>query len=220
MSDLMIACETIKDEILKVKQTTGFNDDIVWLNAMLHNDPDNLKEEIQKVIHKNTHRSRILLAYGNCGNALVGIFSEGSELIIPATDDCIAMLLYGNDDATNMRKDTYFFTKGWIEGERSMLVEYEHCMKKYGQKLGKEIFDSLLVHYKNLMFIDCKAYNSEKYLSISEEFANNTGLSLIIQEGNLTILEKLMRKDWDDNFIHKVDGEKVTVDDFNKRIYK
>ncbi|MFZ7130944.1 MAG: DUF1638 domain-containing protein [Eubacteriales bacterium] len=217
MKDLLVACETIKDEVLKVVEKNHFLDDIIWMDGMLHNNPDLLRSELQKAIHENTSYDHILFAYGNCGNALVGLYSEGSDLIIPATADCISMLLHDSEEIQTIRKNTYFFTKGWIEGEKSLIVEYEHCMKKYGEKRTKTIFESLLKHYKNLMFIDCEAYPSEKYISTTKDFAKKAGLEMVLQRGNLTLLEKLITKLWDHDFILISKGEQVEFQHFGNQ---
>ena len=60
----------------------------------------------------------IILGYGLCSRAVVGLRAEGCTLVVPRVDDCIAIFL-GSGDAYRTQHcsepGTYYLTKGWIE---------------------------------------------------------------------------------------------------------
>ena len=66
-SILLIACGMIQDEMNLAMKNTGINYDTIWMSAELHNNPDFLKQELQKEINSHQEYDLILLAYGNCG---------------------------------------------------------------------------------------------------------------------------------------------------------
>lgn len=218
MKNLLVVCETIKYELQKVQKDIEYTGDIIWINSNLHNDPDLLRSELQKVINNNIDYKNVLFGYGNCGNALVGLKAVNSRLIIPKTADCISMLLHNHNNTNDIRKDTYFFTRGWIEGEKSLVAEYEHCVSRYGEKKSKIIFNDMLKHYKNLMFIDLDAYDIDEYVNISRDLAEKVNLILTIEKGDLTLIEKLLSQIWDDDFCIIEKGDEVKLEHFGYNI--
>ncbi|MPW24600.1 DUF1638 domain-containing protein [Alkalibaculum sp. M08DMB] len=214
MNNLLIACETLRDEIVSTIEKFNFIENIIWMNASLHNNPDLLRSELQNVIDSNSQYDHILLSYGTCGNAIIGIRATHSKLVIPVFADCIGMLLCKHKSINDIRKDTYFLTKGWINGEKSIIVEYNHCLDKYGEKRAKRIFTAMLKHYKNLMLIDTKSYILDEYQKISQDIAQKIDLNLVVESGSLHIIEKLLKGEWDKDFCIIECGEEALLEHF------
>jgi hypothetical protein len=57
------------------------------LPEALHLRPEFLRQELQKAVDQKVGYDFIVLCYGLCGMAVVGIQSEESRLIIPKVDD-------------------------------------------------------------------------------------------------------------------------------------
>ena len=56
-SILLIACGMIQDEMSLALNNTGIKYDTIWMSAELHNNPDLLNQELQRlIIIKNTIR--------------------------------------------------------------------------------------------------------------------------------------------------------------------
>lgn len=54
---------------------------VIWMDRRLHNDVENLHRMIQKQINENQDAEEILLSYGLCGNAVLGLYSAETKLI-------------------------------------------------------------------------------------------------------------------------------------------
>lgn len=216
MNNLLVVCETIKDEVTKVLEKVEFTGDMVWMNASLHNEPNQLRFELQKVIDNHIGYDNVLLGYGNCGNSIIGLKATHSKIVFPVTSDCISMLLCNRKDIDDIRKNTYFLTKGWINGEKSLFVEYKYCLEKYGEKRAKRIFSTMLKHYENLMLIDTNAYDIDCYSHMAQDFAEKTNLRFVVEEGSLSILEKLLSGKWDECFEITKPGEQISYKHFGQ----
>ena len=216
MNNLLVVCETIKDEIIKVLEKVEFTSDMVWMNASLHNEPNRLRNELQKVIDRHIGYDNILLGYGNCGNSIVGLKATHANIVFPITSDCISMLLCDRKDIDNIRKNTYFLTKGWINGEKSLFVEYKYCLEKYGEKRAKRIFSAMLKHYENLMLIDTNAYDINYYSHIAQDFAEKIDLRFLVEKGSLCLLEKLLSGKWDQAFEIIKPGQQILFRHFGQ----
>ncbi len=134
MSTIIIACNTIADELNLAIQATGVTHPVLWIDSKLHTRPEKLKEQIQGAISRISNVSTIILAFGYCGNALVGIKSETARLIFPKAEDCISLLLGSTERRRALSKETcsYYLTRGWMESENNLADEYAYCVRKFG----------------------------------------------------------------------------------------
>lgn len=214
MSNIIIACETLKNEVEKAISLTGCDYPVEWIDSKYHNDPDQLRTVLQQAIDSVEGKDNILLGFGCCGNALVGLKANTANLIIPKTDDCISMVLCKQGEKYVRPKETYFLTKGWIDSYRSLAVEYERAVERYGLERTKRLFKLMLKHYSRLMLIDTGAYDLEECMDKAKDIAQVTGLQLIIENGDIWFLEKLFKGPHDNDFCFIPKNGVVKISDF------
>lgn len=214
MSDAIIACQTLHDELNLAMHETGCRPPAIWLKSDYHNDPNQLRVKLQEEIDGLKNIDNILFTYGCCGNGLLGLKASTANLIIPKTEDCISMVLSRPDEKFERHKQTYFLTKGWIEGSKSIFVEYEHALKRYGEKRTKRLFEVMLKHYHYIMLIDTGAYKLDDCIRKTKELAESTGLELIVAKGAIWLLKKLLTGPYDENFCVIPKGGSVNISHF------
>lgn len=215
MRYLIIACETLKDELNLAIEQTNCNYPVVWVDSEYHMDPNLLRTKLQEEINKVKDTENILLAYGCCGNAVIGLKASTADLIFPKTDDCISMVLCRPNQKFERKKATYFLTKGWIESSKGIMKEYMNALKRYGEKRTKRIFQIMLKHYKHLMLIDTGAYNVNEYVEKASQIANITNLELFVEKGGIWLIKKLLTGPYDDDFCHIKKGDTVDISHLN-----
>ena len=112
----IIACAAVLEELRPLLPPDV---ECLTLESGLHLRPERLKEELQKLINEVSGQAKhIIVGFGLCSMAVVGLKSEGSFLVVPRVDDCIAMSLGSQEAYRNqLRKEpgTYFLSRGWIE---------------------------------------------------------------------------------------------------------
>lgn len=215
MKRLLIACETIKDEVEMAMQKTGVELEVVWMSNLLHDSPERLKNALQEEIDKAEDRyDELLFAYGNCGNGLLGLKSEKATLIIPRYGDCIDILLCEKENLERIRTSTYFLTQGWLKGEKSLDKEYQHNLEKYGESRARRVMNIMFKNYKNLMLIDTGAYDLAEHLPRVNDIGELIGLEVVVDQGSISPLEKLVTGQWDDGFCIIPPGRITTHHDF------
>ncbi len=109
-------------------------DQITFLDYGLHRVPQKLTWAVQSQIDEIETPSLILLGYGLCGNGLDGIKAGKHTLLVPRTDDCIAILLGSYSrymEEFTGEPGTYYLTKGWLESGSDPLKEYKEVSEKY-----------------------------------------------------------------------------------------
>jgi len=215
----VVACQTIEDEVGLALERSGLNLPVSWVESGLHNLPDKLRVRVQEEIDGACARpetEQVLLAFGACGNSLVGVTARDCALVIPRIDDCISLLLGSMDRRHQLGTNcgTYFLTRGWLENERNLEKEYRRTVKLYGEERARRLFKKMLSHYSRAMLIDTGAYDVEASLTLAQLFASTLDLRLETVRGTVDILERLFRGDWDNEFIVLEPGETLALNHF------
>lgn len=199
METIIICCRTLEKELEKALSETSCTYSCIWINSGLHNVPEKLTKELQKKLDElDDSVKRVILAFGYCGNSVKGLKTGNFELILPRAEDCITLILGSTDKRQQIMKESasYFLTKGWMDGERNIWTEYVYACDKYGEPKAKEIFKSMLVHYKRLVIIDTGAYHIPSILSETQNIADTLGLKHEIISGTDTFLKQLLTGPW------------------------
>lgn len=198
MKQIIIACKTLENELNMAIDATNCTYDVAWFPAGLHNTPTKLTEALQELIDQATDYDVALFAMGFCGNSVAGLHSRHLTLVIPRVDDCISLVLGARATRANLPDghSTYFFTEGWIQGERNLWVEYQYTIERYGKKRGESIFQMMLANYKNLALIDTHCYELEPVEEQVKHMASTMGLAYKKLEGTTSYLEALLQSSW------------------------
>ncbi len=214
MRTIIIACRTITDELNLAIKETGCEYPVLWMDAGLHRDPDILKKRLQEELDRIDNVEQIILAYGYCGNALIGLKANKFRMIFPRADDCITLILGSCDKRREISREmaTYFLTKGWLDSERNMWVEYQDTIKRYGKERADRINAALYRNYKRLGVVDTGAYEVNDILETTKTIANELKLQHQIIPGTIAYLKKLITGPWDDQFLIVNAGEAVTME--------
>lgn len=150
------------------------SDQITFLDYGLHRVPQKLSWAVQSQIDEIEMPSLIILGYGLCGNGLDGIKARKHTLLIPRTDDCIAILLGSYSrymKEFTSEPGTYYLTKGWLESGSDPLKEYKEVSEKYGPDQAEWIMDTQYQHYKRLAFIAHQEADLFEYRPSAKEVA-------------------------------------------------
>ena len=196
----IIACETLRDEVTRV--ASGL--EVEHCEGLLHDYPDRLRATVQELIDATPGARTILLAYGRCSNGLAGLRAGPHRLVLPAVDDCIALLLGSRDEYLRQfaaQPGTYYYTRGWIEYIDDPYHEYLEMIPRYGERKAAEIAHLILANYTRVAVIDTGTYALEEYRAYLDTVAAFYGLPLATLTGSLRLLEKLVVGPHDDEFI-------------------
>lgn len=147
---------------------------LTFFDYGLHAVPKNLHQTVQNSIDSLEQPSTIVLGYGLCGNGLDNIQAGKHFLLIPRTDDCIALLLgsyqaYRNE--IEREPGTYYLSKGWLEAGSNPLVESQALEKKYGAETAAWLMDTQYHHYRRLMMVARNQAELETYRAQAQEVA-------------------------------------------------
>lgn len=212
---LVMACATVIEEMLP-HLPEGMHHQV--FDFGLHINPDKLRETLQEAINEvSGEYDTIILGYGLCSQAIIGITANNCQLVVPKVDDCIAIFL-GSKDAytaqTRSEPGTYYLTKGWIEVGDTPFSEHEYTVEKYGEEKADRIFKMMMGNYTRLALINTGQYEIEKYRNYTRETADKFNLRYEEIDGSDALVKKMLFGPWDEEFVVIQPGETYRLDQF------
>lgn len=211
----IIACATVIEEMLPLIPPEI---DYEVLDFGLHLRPESLKKTLQETIDRvGEEVDTIILGYGLCSMAVVGLQATHCTLVVPRVDDCIAIFLGSSAAyAAQARQEpgTYYLTKGWIEVSDTILDEYERAIEQFGKERAKRIMDMMLKNYKRLVYIDTGTDNQDHYRSYARNVAEQFALRYEEVDGSDDLIRRTLFGPWDGDFVVALPGHTITYADF------
>ncbi len=211
----VLACATVMEEMLPLLPP-----DVTYqvLDFGLHINPPNLKRALQDAIDAAAGTAdEIILGYGFCSMAVMGLRANACTLVVPHVDDCISIFLGSRDEYKKQIKaepGTYYLTKGWIEVGDTPFSDYDRLVEKYGEKRADRLIRLSIKHYTRLALIDTGRGEMDRYRAYAQRLAERWDLRFEELQGSNSLVRKMLTGPWDDEFIVVPPGEAIRYEHF------
>lgn len=214
----VIACEVLAREVYYCAARAINTVDIELMPQGLHDNSDICRERLQPAINAASPEvfDAVLLGYGLCSNAAVGLRAGCVPLVIPRAHDCITLFLGSHEryeEQFRQRPGTYYYTSGWLEhtsrgGDRPVYAQksglarwlaYEELVEKYGEENADYIsqtMDQWETHYTHGVLI---RFPFDGYLGVEDkvrEICAEKGWTYDAIPGDLTLIQDLLDGKW------------------------
>ncbi|MBN1286708.1 MAG: DUF1638 domain-containing protein [Anaerolineae bacterium] len=211
----IIACATVIEEMLPLlPPDIGYE----VLDFGLHLRPQSLKKALQDAIDKaGEEADTVILGYGLCSMAVVGLTATNCTLVVPRVDDCIAIFLgscAAYNEQVRQEPGTYYLTKGWIEVGDTLLDEYNRTVEQFGEEQARRIMGIMLKNYKRLVYIDTGAQDQARYQAYARRVAEQFSLRYEEIAGSNDLVKKTLFGPWNSDFVVAAPGQTITYLDF------
>lgn len=211
----VIACATVIEEMLPL-MPPGMGYQV--LDFGLHVTPNALRETLQAAVDAaSLQYDTILLGYGLCSRAVIGLRATHCTLVVPKVDDCIAIFLGSKaayTEQSRVEPGTYYLTKGWIEVADTPFAEYDRVAARYGRERADRLIKVMLKSYKRLALINTGHHELERYRDYARGVASRFGLRYEEIEGATRLVQKMLYGPWDDEFVVVPTGAEITFEMF------
>ena len=214
MKRAIIGCGIIRNDIESIVKSLPYEADVFWLDADLHNIPENLKTVLQEKIDELCDYDEIIITYALCGNALLGIKSNHSKLIFIKGDDCIYANMCHRSDYMDLRSSSIFLSRGWLSTRRNADVMYRQTLEKYGERRTKMIYDAMYGNYKHLVYMKLEDEVDDETMEKLEKLAEVMDTDILILDGSLEMYQELLELKDSEHIIRLEPGTPVTLDMF------
>ncbi len=215
----VLACATVMEEMLPLLPA-----DVSYqiLDFGLHINPANLKRALQEAIDAAADRAEtVILGYGLCSMAVIGLRANGCTLVVPRVDDCIAIFLGSGcayKQQARTEPGTYYLTKGWIKVGDTPFDEYNRLADHYGPTKADRIIRQMIKHYTRLALIDTGQDGSrdglERYRDHVRALADRWDLRFEEIPGSNALVRQMLFGPWDDDFVVVPPGESIRYEHF------
>ena len=210
---VIIACKTLKNELNMAIGQTGVSYPIIWIESGLHESPDKLRAYLQAAID-DLEPGTALMAFGFCGNSMVGLHTPRARLILPRAADCMPLFLGSVEKREQMGAKTYFFTGGYLESERNLAVEYEQALERYDPETAAWLIQEMMKHYERFAVIDTGAFEVAPVVRKIRPLAELLELPVETVPGDMGFFCELLRGPWpDERFLTVEPGGSITLED-------
>lgn len=194
---VVLSCRTLELELSEAMRRAECQYPVIWLEAGLHNVPARLHAALEQALAQCACYSHVLVAMGFCGNALIGLNTRHLQLVVPRVDDCISLLLGSMQRRLSLNSEgLYYFTEGWLKGERTLLAEYRHAAEKYGEKRAQRVLSAMLHNYRKAAAIETGCGADAWTKQQTKAAACELGLSYCELHGTLDYLLDLLTGNW------------------------
>jgi hypothetical protein len=193
------------------------------LEAQLHIKPERLKEALQAAVAEaDEPGATIVLGYGLCSNAVLGLKTRHATLVVPRVDDCIAMLLGSNEAFSaeaEKERGSYYLAKAYLDECANLVREHEAMVEKYGPDRAVRMMKLVLKHYHRIVLVDTGRYDLEPLRDRVRAIAELYDLAVEEVPGTTRILDALVAADWGDDFVVAPPGHELTLQDFRPELF-
>ena len=212
----VLACATVMEEMLPLLSA-----DMSYqvLDFGLHINPPKLKQALQDAIDAAAETvDTVILGYGLCSMAVIGLRANNCTLVVPRVDDCIAIFL-GSAQAYKQQSraepGTYYLTKGWIEVADTPFDDYDRLVDKYGPKKAEWLIHEMIKHYTRLALIDTgRQADLDRYRELARGLAERWSLRFEEIPGSDALVRQMLLGPWDEGFVVVPPGESIRYDHF------
>jgi hypothetical protein len=213
---IVVACATVIEE-MRPLLPTGVTYDV--LDFGLHLAPNELRARLQATIDAaSATADTIILGYGLCSMAVVGLKATGCTLVVPRVDDCIAIFLGSRSTyraQAGQEPGTYYLTKGWIEVNDTPLAEHARLVERYGPRQADRMIKLLLRNYTRIALINTGQCEQQRYREVARLMADRFGLRYEEIPGSTALIRKMIYGPWDGDFVIARPGATISFADFN-----
>ncbi len=212
---MVMACATVIEEMQPLFPA-GIRHQV--FDFGLHIQPQKLRETLQAAVDVvDEDVDTIILGYGLCSQAVIGIRSERCTLVVPRVDDCIAIFLgscAAYKQQASAEPGTYYLTKGWIEVADTPFTEHERLIARYGEARAQRMMKAMLAHYTRLVLINTGNHAMDTYREYTQHTAQRFGLRYEEIEGSNALVQQMIFGPWDESFVVVQPGEAIGYSHF------
>lgn len=228
----VIACEVLARQLYYIAAFTPHVVDIELVPKGLHNEPDRLRAELQRLldaVEPGTYDA-VLLGYGLCSNSIAGLRSAHAPVVVPRAHDCITLYLGSADryaDEFRANPGTYWYAPDYMErnskgndrvslgsgGDDEINETYEEYVARYGQDNADylmEVMGAWRAHYNRAAYIDTAEVQLPDYAGEVQDLALRRGWTFERIAGSLILLRDLLEGNWEEGrFLAVSPGEAI-----------
>ncbi len=229
-----ISCDALARQVYYCAAASPHLVDVELVSMGQHIDPPLLNNTLQQKIDDVTGvYDAILLCYGLCGQATVGLKAWDLPIVMPRAHDCITLCLGSKEEYKTQQKKcpgTIWYTKDYMErldnaagfsgmGASSAEMYDKAAYDAMISRMGKERADRIIAsmgdmtkNYERTVFIEQNITDSTKEEELVKKEADQKGWRFEKMPGDIKLIRNLLNGNWpEDDFLKLEPGQRVAI---------
>ncbi len=232
-----IGCEVLARPIYLCAAMSPHIVDVSFLRIALHETPATFRARLQAEIDAaGPEYDAVVLAYGLCGGATVGLAAGRAPLIVPRAHDCITLFLGSRERYQREfveHPGTYWYAADYLERSDTEMegastglfgvgastdAELQAAYAEYVERFGPDNADYLMEtmgawreHYDRAVFLDLDLGDTSVGAERARHEAERRGWLFERIVGDLTLVRRLLQGDWADDFLALQPGQRLEM---------
>jgi hypothetical protein len=222
----LISCNVFQRELCAAIAESPNVLDPEFLELGLHESPAILRARLQERIDAASEASdraadasdryaAVLLGYGLCGNALMGVEARGIPLVLARAHDCCTILLGSRSEflarfgesmsaswssAGYVERGSTYFRASELGRAVGYSLEYDELAEKYGEENARYVYDAMhpAVEGGALRYIETPETAALGYAETMRAKAAEEGREFLLLRGSSRLLRSLVAGLWDE----------------------
>ena len=207
--------------------------DLEFMPMLAHVEPEKLRYAIQEKLLQTEQSARvydaIILGFGLCGNATIGLSSE-IEMVIPRAHDCCTLFMgskerflaeFGNALSTRWLTTGYYertmaANTGYplydTQDNYKTSVEYMEFLDQYDPETAEYLWETLhpKIETHESVYINIDGYEHNNARERYSELMESMDIAVRVCQGDTSMLKALVDGDWDEQrFLRVPPGQKI-----------
>lgn len=230
----LLACDVLTREVCYCIARSKHTVDVEFTEKGQHERCDLLRGVLQQKIDAVEASGKgydaVLLAYGLCGNATVGLRACRTRLVLPRAHDCCTIYLGSRSRFHELFGDNPsrpFSSAGYMErgdgylhdGATGKLLgldrSHEDFVAQYGEENARYIMEALAMCRNanagdKVVYIDVAETSQKQYAEACRRKAEGDGSLFLMVPGDIRLIRMLIDAEWDsEEFLVVQPGQKV-----------
>ena len=213
---VILGCSSLKEYVEEAQRKAGTDYPAIYVSRIYHRDPDEMKEHLRDALRKLPEDvCTVLIAMGYCGGSWEGLTFRGT-LVIPRIDDCVSLLLQDSDEPrSDLKEKGHLYVRHKDPAKESFKGIFDRMAEGLDEETRKRYHHDWQEMYSSIDIMDTGINGSREpeYVREVSKDAKWLDAELRFVKAGTYVLEKLLKGEWDDQFLVLGPEETVTKED-------
>ena len=213
---VIIACSSLREYVEYAQRKVGSNHPVYYLDRKYHRDPAEMRAHVIDAIKGLSEETEtVLVAMGFCGGSLEGV-SAPCRIVLPRVDDCVSLLLQtGDEPISDLKTPRHLYVRALDPSTESFKKIFDSLTKDKDEETKRRYHEDWKSYYDCISIIDTGINDCcrKDYFDIVKKDADWLEAKTEYVPGGAHIIEKLLRGEWDEQFLVLEPNKAVSKDE-------
>ena len=212
-STVILACSSLTEYVEAAQERARTAFPVIYLNRLYHRDPKEMQQHILQALEEKVPAGTktVLVAMGFCGGSWEGVRAS-YRLVLPRIDDCVSLLLQTGDvPVSDLKEPGHLYVRAKDPSKESFKSIFERMTQGIDEETKARYHKDWQQLYSSIDIMDtglngCREPGYAETVQIDADWLD---AAMTYVPAGTYLIEKLLRGEWDDQFLILEPGEPV-----------